>query len=49
MTDTWTLPNHGAFVAFCVHMEHDGVPLMLPLDVVEVAKVSYLRMSIVTI
>ncbi|KIM52480.1 hypothetical protein SCLCIDRAFT_141029, partial [Scleroderma citrinum Foug A] len=38
-TDTWTSPNHKAFVAFAVHLEHNGVPLVFPLDVIEVAKV----------
>jgi hypothetical protein len=36
-TDAWTSPNHRAFVAFCVHLEHKGVPLSMPLDVIEVA------------
>ncbi|KAG0692591.1 hypothetical protein DFH29DRAFT_817383 [Suillus ampliporus] len=38
-TDTWTSTNHRAFVAVSVHLEHNGVPLSLPLDIVEVAKV----------
>ncbi|KAG2088739.1 uncharacterized protein F5147DRAFT_587475 [Suillus discolor] len=37
--DTWTSTNHRAFVAVSVHLEHNGVPLSLPLDIVEVAKV----------
>lgn len=37
-TDAWTSPNHKAFVAFTVHMEHDGVPISMLLDLVEVAK-----------
>ncbi|KIK76816.1 hypothetical protein PAXRUDRAFT_168183, partial [Paxillus rubicundulus Ve08.2h10] len=41
-TDAWTSPNHRAFVAFSMHLEHEGVPLTFPLDVVEVAKVSNL-------
>ncbi|KAG0702816.1 hypothetical protein DFH29DRAFT_982210 [Suillus ampliporus] len=36
-TDTWTSPNHKAFVAVTVHLEHNGVPICLLLDVVEVA------------
>lgn len=32
--------NHRAFVAFAVHLECDGMPLSLPLDIIEVAKVS---------
>ncbi|OJT11999.1 hypothetical protein TRAPUB_11453 [Trametes pubescens] len=37
-TDAWTLPNHRAFVAITVHLEYDGQPICLLLDVVEVAK-----------
>ncbi|KAG1723998.1 hypothetical protein EDD22DRAFT_982907 [Suillus occidentalis] len=37
-TDTWSSPNHRAFVAFSVHLEHKGIPLSLPLDIIEVAK-----------
>jgi len=37
-TDAWTSPNHKAFVAFTVHMEHEGVPISMLLDLVEVAK-----------
>ena len=43
--DAWSAPNHRAFVAFSVHFEHDGVPLAMPLDVVEVAQVSEGRIS----
>ncbi|KAG2112007.1 uncharacterized protein F5147DRAFT_744660 [Suillus discolor] len=39
VTDAWTLPNHHAFIAVLVHLEHNGVPLCFPLDVVEVLKV----------
>ena len=38
-TDAWTSPNHRAFVAVTVHLEQEGVPLCLVLDVVEVAEV----------
>ena len=38
-TDAWTSPNHRSFMAFCVHMEHEGKLLTFPLDVVKVAKV----------
>jgi hypothetical protein len=38
-TDTWTSTNHRAFVAVSVYLKHNGVPLSLPLDIVEVAKV----------
>jgi hypothetical protein len=37
-TDAWTSPNHKAFVAFTVHFEHEGVPISMLLDLVEVAK-----------
>lgn len=36
-TDAWTSPNHRAFVAVTVHFEHNGQPVVLLLDVVEVA------------
>lgn len=39
-TDTWTSPNHKAFVAISVHLKHEGKPLAMLLDIVEVAKVS---------
>ena len=39
-TDTWTSPNHHSFIAFCVHMEHEGKLLTFPLDIVEVTRVS---------
>ena len=39
-TDTWTSPNHKAFVAVMVTMHKDGHPITLVLDVVEVGKVS---------
>lgn len=38
-TDARSLPNHHAFMAFCVHLEHAGQLLSLPLDIVEVVKV----------
>ena len=37
-TDAWTSPNHKAFVAFTVHLEQDGKPLAMLLDIVEVPK-----------
>ena len=37
-TDAWTSPNHKAYVAFTVHFEHEGVPISMLLDIVEVAK-----------
>lgn len=39
-TDGWSSPNHRALVAFSAHLEHKGVPLSLPLDIIEVPKVS---------
>jgi hypothetical protein len=38
-TDAWTSPNHKAFVALTVHLERNGTPLCLVLDIVEVAQV----------
>ena len=37
VTDAWTSPNQRAFVAITVHLEHEGEPLSMLLDVVEVA------------
>jgi hypothetical protein len=36
-TDAWTSPNHKAYVAFTVHFEHEGCPIAMLLDLVEVA------------
>ncbi|KAG1839441.1 hypothetical protein DFJ58DRAFT_667761, partial [Suillus subalutaceus] len=38
-TDAWTSPNHRAYVAISVHLEHEGQPFSMILDIVEVAKV----------
>ncbi|KAG1750432.1 uncharacterized protein EDB91DRAFT_1234996 [Suillus paluster] len=38
-TDGWTAMNHQAFVAVSAHLEHNGKPLSLPLDIIKVAKV----------
>jgi hypothetical protein len=38
-TDAWTSPNHKAFVALTVHLEKNGEPLCMVLDVIEVATV----------
>ena len=35
-TDTWTLTNHHAFIAWMVHLEHDRMMLAFLLDIVEV-------------
>ena len=37
-TNAWTSPNHKAFVAFTVHFEHEGTPISMLLDLVEVVK-----------
>jgi len=34
----WTSPNHKVFVAITVHLKHDGKPLAMLLDIVEVLK-----------
>ncbi|KAF8581723.1 hypothetical protein K439DRAFT_1353072 [Ramaria rubella] len=38
-TDAWTSPNHQAYVAITVHLENQGVPISILLDVMEVAEV----------
>ncbi|KAJ7576301.1 hypothetical protein C8J56DRAFT_762794, partial [Mycena floridula] len=35
-TDAWTSPNHRAFVAWTVHLQHESQPLDFLLDVFEV-------------
>jgi hypothetical protein len=35
-TDAWTSPNHKAYVAITVHFEHNGVPICLLLNIVQV-------------
>lgn len=37
-TDAWTSPNSKAYIAITVHLEQNGVPLCLLLDLVEVAE-----------
>jgi len=37
-TDAWTSPNHKAYVAITVHLEQNGEPLAMLLDLVEVPK-----------
>lgn len=39
-TDAWTSPNHRAFVAWTVHLQHEGQPLVFLLDIYEVPEVS---------
>jgi hypothetical protein len=36
MTDAWTSPNHHMFVAWTVHLEHNGTMLAFLLDVIKV-------------
>ena len=36
-TGTWTSPNHKAYVAVTVHFENKGVPMLMLLDIIEVA------------
>ena len=41
-TNAWTSEaSHCSFVAIIVHLEHNGSPLAMVLDVIEVAEVSY--------
>ncbi|KAF8345712.1 hypothetical protein F5887DRAFT_828260, partial [Amanita rubescens] len=35
-TDAWTAPNHRAYVAITVHLEHQGKALAMVLDIIEV-------------
>jgi hypothetical protein len=37
-TDAWTSPNHKVFVAVTVHFQMDGSPVVMLLDLVEVAE-----------
>ena len=37
-TDMWTSPNHKAYVAFTVHFAHEGAPVSILLNLVEVAE-----------
>ncbi|KAJ7849028.1 hypothetical protein B0H13DRAFT_2403549, partial [Mycena leptocephala] len=34
-TDAWTSPNHRAFVAWTVHLQHEGAPLSFMVDIFE--------------
>ena len=38
--DTWTSPNHKAFVAITVHLECRGKPLSMLLDFIKLAEVT---------
>ena len=44
-TDAWTSPHHKALVAITVHFEHEGIPICLLLDIVEVAR-SHTRVNL---
>ncbi|KAG2029509.1 hypothetical protein BDR03DRAFT_815818, partial [Suillus americanus] len=37
-TDAWSLPNHKAFIALSVHLEHNGIPIAMILDIVKVVE-----------
>ena len=37
-TDTWSSPNHKAYVAVTVHFEQDSIPISMLLDIVEVPR-----------
>lgn len=39
-TDAWTSPNHRAFVAWTVHLEHEGKMFSFLPDIIEVAEVN---------
>jgi hypothetical protein len=38
-TDAWTSTNHRAFVAWTVHLHHEGSILVFLLDIIEVPEV----------
>ena len=37
-TDAWTSPNHKAYMAITVHFEHEGKPMAMLLDLLEVPR-----------
>ena len=39
-TDAWTSPNHRGFLAWTIHLEHEGRMLAFVLDIIEVPEVS---------
>jgi hypothetical protein len=41
-TDAWTSTNHRAFVAWTVHLHHQGNLLSFVLDIIEVPEVCHL-------
>ena len=36
-TNTWTSPNHKAYIAMTIHFKNAGVPISMLLNLVEVA------------
>ncbi|KAG2344984.1 hypothetical protein BDR05DRAFT_881347, partial [Suillus weaverae] len=44
-TNGWTSPNLCVYVALLMHLEHKGIPLCIPLDIVEVPKVHVLTVQ----
>jgi hypothetical protein len=47
-TDAWTSPNHCAFVAWTVHLHHEGHVLAFLLNIIEVPEVSETATSFIT-
>ena len=47
-TDAWTSPNSRAYVAVIAHFEHNGVLVLLLLDIVEVV-CSHLGINLVAV
>ncbi|KAJ7781894.1 hypothetical protein DFH07DRAFT_728889, partial [Mycena maculata] len=45
-TDAWTSPNHRAFVAWTIHLQHKGEPLVFLLDIFEVPEVRLHNLSL---
>ncbi|KAJ7665490.1 hypothetical protein B0H14DRAFT_2658510 [Mycena olivaceomarginata] len=43
-TDAWTSPNHCAFVAWTIHLQHKHEPLVLLLDIFEVPEMRLCRL-----
>ena len=41
-TDAWSAPNHRAFVAWTVHLHHEGHILTFLLDIMEVPEVCHI-------
>ena len=37
-TDVWMSPNHKAYMAIMVHFEHEGQPMAMLLNLVEVLR-----------